>query len=247
MDGIKEALSHKILGLPGWVWLLIGVGLFFVFSRTKQSSQASQDYAVPSPTSDQMSANSINDLKNSLQTEIDDKFGDITQANADANAGTQQQLTDFMNAQTTWFQQLIDQEHDAQDALNNSNQSYMTQLAQQNQAFLDMITNLLQSNHNVAPPQTSDPIVRIDDPGYSAPNLPGWLVEKLRSSYWMEKAYIRKDETNLPSQYSEALNYYLRSDTASGLNVNKATQAATDQLNQLIASGQVVKNPYYHG
>jgi hypothetical protein len=246
MEGIKEALSSKIMGLPGWVWLLIGVGLFFVFSRSKSSESPSAGYSFDTtPTSDQMTGNAVNDLKNSMQSQIDDRFGEITEQNADAMAGTQQQLTDFMGAQAVWFQQLMDSEKDDQDSLigavNSNNANYMTALATSNQQFLDALHGMMQSfgGNGVAPTQgnRTDPTA----------GLPQWAKDRLNSEYWASKKYLRRDETNLGSQYSAALNDLLRSDTSSGLNVAGASQAAFDQINSLIASGQVVQNPLYKG
>lgn len=247
MDGIKDALSKKILGLPGFVWLLIGVVLFFVLTRKSSSNEnETSSFTTSTPTGDQMTANAVSDLKTSLQADIDDKFGDITQANADALAGTQQQLTDFMGAQANWFQQLMDQEKDAQNALMASNQSYISTLQQQNQSFLTTITQLLTTHapNTTAPPQTSDPTVGFE-PWQGAPS---WLKQRLESPYWQTRKYVKKDDTNFGNQYQDAVNAFFRSDNPTGLNsAGNPSQAAISQLNQLIAQGLAAENPLYQG
>ena len=249
MDGIKDALSKKILGLPGWVWLIIGVGLFFFLSTRKSStdsSDASSQYSVSTPTGDQMTANAVSDLKTTLQDQFDDKFGEITEANAAANAGTQDQLSAFMASQANWFQQFMDKEAKEQDAMmgaiNTNNQNYMDALAKNNQNFIDALKAMLQSGagNSTAPTQTNntDPFA----------GLPSWVKDRLNSSYWQSRKYVKKDDSTLGQQYGDAVNWFLRSDNPTGMNSGGSPpQSAIDQLNQLIAQGLVAKNPYYNG
>jgi hypothetical protein len=246
MDDLKEALNKKILGLPGWVWLLIAVGLFFLFTRSRKSnSEASTSYQMTStPTTDQMTANAVSDLKTSMQSQIDDRFGEITEQNADALAGTQQQLTDFMGAQAVWFQQLMDKESQNQDAMigaiNTNSDKYMSALQTSNQNFLDAMYSMMQTwkPNGVSPVNgsTIDPLA----------GLPQWAKDRLQSPYWQTKKYLRQSETNLGPEYQHALNDLLRSDTASGLSTSTASSEAFNELNRLIASGQVIQNPLYH-
>jgi hypothetical protein len=252
LDDLGEAVGKKVGPFPLWVWVALGAGTLFLFvswrSGKQQASSGSNAFAFPSGLeggggAGGVSQGQLQDMSTDLQTLLDERFGEITEANADALAGTQQQLTEFMGSQATWFQSMMDAEKDDQQALlgalSDQSQSYKDALASNNANFLTTMQNLLTSYkpNGTAPTQTADPMS----------GAPDWLSGRLQSSYWMSRKYVKKDDSTLGSQYSAAVNDYLRSDSTSGLNTGGQSAAGTTQLNSLISQGLVAINPFYKG
>ena len=249
LDDVGDAVGKKVGPFPLWVWVALGAGALFLFlswnGNRKQSSSGSNTFAYPeSGGGGGATQGEIQDLRTDLQATLDERFGQMTEANADALAGTQQQLTEFMSSQATWFQSLIDAEKDDQDALigaiNTQGQSYKDALATSNSQFLSTLENLLASYkpNGTAPPQSGGAV----DP---LSGLPQWAKEKLADPTNRSKAYLVNTYLDPKGPYGEALHSFFRSDSASGLNTGGVTAGATSQLNSLVAQGLAVKNPFF--
>jgi hypothetical protein len=245
-------LGEKVGPLPLWGWLLLGTGgvvLLIVLARKPASATAdpgSMGYAAP--TGDQMTGNAINDLKNTIAADQEaDNAADAArdEAFASALAGTQQQLLDTMSANRESLMQLIGANQDATGALiSNQNaqaQAYQQQLAASNAGFYEQMLALMQSFKGNGTATVTNGTV---DPLAGAPS---WLVERLKSGYWQTRKYVKRDDSTLGTEYSAAVNDALRSDNATGLNSAGVSAAAQEQINRLIAQGQVALNPLYHG
>lgn len=129
---MKDALTGKIMGLPGWSWLLIGVGVFFFFSRQSKQSPTSANYTMTTPTSDQMTSNAINDLKNSLQTQLqnqqqadNDRFAEIITKNKNQEAQWYDSLHEYMLMEDGKMQAVTD----ALNGIDTASQQQASQIA----------------------------------------------------------------------------------------------------------------------
>jgi hypothetical protein len=245
-------LGEKVGPLPLWGWLLLGTGgvvLLIVLARKPASATAdpgSMGYGAP--TGDQMTGNAINDLKNTIAADQEaDNAADAArdEAFASALAGTQQQLLDTMSANRESLMQLIGANQDAMGALIGSQsdqaRAYQQQLAASNQGFYEQMLALMQSFKGNGTATVTNGAV---DPLAGSPS---WLVERLKSGYWQTRKYVKRDDLNLGSEYSAAVNDFLRSDSTTGINTGGTSAAGQSQINALIASGQVALNPLWKG
>lgn len=238
LEDAQDALTSKVMGLPGWAWLLIGVGIFFFFSRGKKQSPGSANYSMSTPTTDQMTGNAVNDLRNDMMTEFEDRFGDITEANATAYAGTQQMLAEFADKQSVWFQDLIKQDAEDRDAMlgavNSNSAAYMDALQRSNASFVDMLNKALATfrPNSTAPTTTNDP----------GATLPDWAKTQLQNPWYQKRKYLT--DMYLDGPYKTVLDEFFRADTENGLNTTGQTQLGWTQLQSLMSSGHAVINPY---
>lgn len=244
---VAEAIGHKVGPLPVWGWGVAGVGgvLLVAWASGRQGTKSAgvagtEALGYAAPTTDQMSAAAINDLKNALSAD--------QAATGEAIAGTQAQLTAFAEAQSGWIQALIDQDAQQQSSLMGQMQAnaaaYQEQLAANQSGFLAALQGLMHSGaapNGTAPVQSgssSDPLLA----------LPSWARDLLaahpdrRTSHYLFKNMLSPD-----GPYSEALNAYARSDSpgTGGVTTGPISTAARQQLSQLMASGEAVDNPVY--
>lgn len=247
MVDLIGGLTRPVGPLPAWGWGAVGgVGIAgVVWLRNRGSGAPAQGAAAgtmlaATPTTDQLSSNAINDLKNTL--------GAYQDRNDQAIGDTQASLGEFMAGQAATMQAWIDQQNAQQAALAGQlatdAQAYQQQLATSNASFLEGLRALLAT----APGNTAAPITSggLPDVGVS---LPLWAQAKLAGDpdARANSAYLFNTFLSPSGPYAAVLDAYGRSDNRAtgGVTSGEISAATHDQLMGMIQNNLAVRNPYF--
>ena len=258
MANPTEALTGKIMGMPGWTWLLLGVGVFFVFSRNKQSP-TSANYTMTTPTSDQMTSNAINDLKNTLtanqqtqQQEENDRFAEIISKNAQQQSDWADALHQYMlmgdekiqavtealaglntaqQQQNDQIASMFQQLSAAESDNQNAMQGSLSQLTQQYQDMLNQSnSNFLQIlQQALSAIQPSGAPATANTPAVPVTNNPASALPQ-----WVQN--LLQDPAQRNRMYLQNPNFFIQSDGPYGTALNEFLR--TDTVNGLNTTGQ---------